>query len=56
MSLYGPFPVSMINIMTMLINLCYQQEQEAVVGNVLQEYLLIAVIKAKILVMQAGVV
>ena len=41
MSLYGSLPVSMFNIMALLIKFCYQRETEAVVGKSLQAFILV---------------
>jgi len=41
MSLYGPLPVSMFNIMDLLIKFCYQRVAEAVVGKSLQAFILV---------------
>jgi hypothetical protein len=39
MSLYGSFPVSLINIMALLISFCYQRAEEVFVGKSLQALL-----------------
>ena len=39
MSLYGSLPVSLINIMALLIKFCYQREEEVFVGKSLQAFL-----------------
>ena len=41
MSLFGSLPVSLYNIMVLLIKFCYQLEAEVTVGKSLQAFILV---------------